>query len=182
MGSSVLLVLGVSLLIFPAGLVSALGIPAAPSSGSLDSHRPAPSIVRRGSMLHNSVPAAVAVLVSVLVPAHAQAQDLPLPTEWSTHYAWFLESNPAYEPQADSAESALTAAHIQYQLRLQRDGHAIAAGGLAPREGDPVIGLTILRAATLADAQAMAEADPAVRAGRILARVREWWVPTAQLK
>ena len=125
--------------------------------------------------------AALPLLLGLLVPGSALAQDLPLPTEWSTHFVWLLVANPDYASQSADAEQALTAAHIQYQLRLHHEGHAIAAGGLAPREGDPLVGLTILRAASLAEAQAFADADPAVRAGRLLARVREWWVPTAQL-
>ncbi|MEZ4412901.1 MAG: YciI family protein [Gemmatimonadales bacterium] len=104
-----------------------------------------------------------------------------MPTEWSTHYAWFLVANPAYVSQGEEAEAALTNAHIQYQLQLHAEGHAIVAGGFAPLAGDPVIGLTVLRAATQEAAQALADADPAVRAGRLLARVRTWWVPTEQL-
>lgn len=34
---------------------------------------------------------------------------------------------------------------------------------------------------TVAEAQALADADPAVRAGRLLAWVREWWVPAGRL-
>ena len=128
------------------------------------------------------VSAVFMVLAAVLVPAAVRAQDLPIPTEWSTHYAWLLVANPDYEARPDSVERSLTAAHIQYQLGLQRDGQAIAAGGLAPRDGDPVIGLTILRASSLEEAQALADADPAVRAGRIIARVREWWVPAGRLQ
>ena len=122
------------------------------------------------------------VLVGGTQPAQVNAQDIPLPTEWSTHFVWFLESNPDYRAQPGSADSVLTAAHIQYQLRLHREGHAIAAGGFAPEKGDPIVGLTILRAGSLAEAQALADADPAVRAGRLLARIREWWVPTSQLR
>lgn len=125
--------------------------------------------------------AVLAVVLGVAAPRSAAAQDMPIPTDWSTHYAWFLVANPAYASQGEEAEAALTNAHIQYQLRLHAQGHAIAAGGFAPLPGDPVIGLTILRASTPEEAQSLPDADPAVRAGRLLARVRAWWVPTAQL-
>ncbi len=111
----------------------------------------------------------------------AQEAELPVPTEWTTHYAWFLVANPDHRPTSHRADSVLTAAHIQYQLRLQRDGQAIVAGGFGPGEDDRLIGLTILRAPDLDSARALAEADPAVRAGRLLARVREWWVPSGRL-
>ncbi len=116
-----------------------------------------------------------------LAASAAQTTDLPMPTEWTTHYAWFLVANPDHRPASPRADSVLTAAHIQYQLRLQRDGHAIVAGGFGPGEDDRLVGLTILRAPSLDSARALAEADPAVRAGRLLARVREWWVPSARL-
>jgi uncharacterized protein YciI len=120
-------------------------------------------------------------LMATLLPGRPAAQDLPIPTQWRTHFATLLVANPDYAPESEQAERALTAAHIQYQLRLQKEGRAIAAGGLAPMTGDPLIGLTILRAGTRDEAQAIADADPAVRAGRFLARVREWWVPAGQL-
>lgn len=126
--------------------------------------------------------AVLAALAFALIgPARLRAQEIPLPTEWSTHYAWFLVGNPEYQTGSNDSESALTAAHIQYQLRLQKEGHAIAAGALGPGGDEAVRGLTILRAKSLEEARAVARADPAVRAGRLLARVREWWVPAESL-
>lgn len=70
--------------------------------------------------------------------------------------------------------------HIQYQLRLQRDGVAIAGGGFSQSE-DGLIGLTLLRTSSLEEAQRIANADPAVQAKRFKATVREWWVPAGRL-
>ncbi len=81
-------------------------------------------------------------------PIPGQSQEIPIPTEWDTYYVWFLVANPDYQRQPREYEDSLTAAHIQYQLRLQADGRAIAAGGLAPLEGGPVVGITISRAAS----------------------------------
>ena len=116
-----------------------------------------------------------------LLPIGAGSSDLPLPTEWSTYYLCLLEVNPEYQAGTRASESELTARHIQYQLLLNEQGRAIAAGGLAPLAGDPLVGLTILRADSLAQARSWAENDPAVKAGRLLARLREWWVPSSQL-
>jgi hypothetical protein len=106
---------------------------------------------------------------------------LPIPEAWSTHYACFLVANPAYVPGSQASEAELTAAHIQYQLGLQEEGHAIAAGGLGNGLEERIIGLTVVRAGTLDEARALADADPAVRAGRLRVWVREWWVPTKYL-
>jgi uncharacterized protein YciI len=123
----------------------------------------------------------LALIAWAAVPAAAGDGDLPLPDAWSTHYAWFLLANPAYCPGSKEAEAAITAAHIQYQLRLQAEGCAIAAGGLGPGPDGSIVGLTLLRASSLEEARAMAEADPAVRAGRLRAHVRAWWVPAERL-
>lgn len=133
-------------------------------------------------MSDRSLLVAICLLCAWLAPASGSAQDLPLPDQWATHYVWILISNPDYSPASEDEEAALTAAHIQYQLRLQADGRAIAAGGLGQGEpGDLMVGLTILRAESLAEAKAMAAADPAVEAGRLRIRVREWWVPAQRL-
>jgi uncharacterized protein YciI len=125
------------------------------------------------------------VILALALPAvaiePADEQDVPIPTDWSTHFVWFLLANPDYEPASKSADSAVTSEHIQYQLRLQREGKTIAGGGFAPLKGDPVVGMTILRAATREEAEAIAAADPAVRAGRLRVQIREWWVPTGHL-
>jgi len=98
-------------------------------------------------MPHRHVRAGLALLVAAIAPREVRAQDLPVPTEWRTHYAWFLVADPDYVPRSKSAEEVLT----------------------------------LLRAGTREEAQALADADPAVRAGRLVARVREWWVPAEQL-
>ena len=121
-------------------------------------------------------------MVLVAISGPSQAQELPLPTEWSTHFAWFLIANPDYTSSSATADSILSAQHIQYQLLLVEEGKAIAAGGFGPLPGDSIVGMTILRANTKEEAIHLAEGDPAVRAGRLLAVVREWWVPTEQLK
>ena len=68
-----------------------------------------------------------------LLPVAAAAQDLPMPTDWDTVYAWFLVANPEHVRGDDAHEAAVTHDHIQYQLRLQQDGLAVAGGGLGRR-------------------------------------------------
>ena len=122
------------------------------------------------------------MLVLSLSISSAVSQDLPLPKEWETVYACFLGANLDYVAGTADQESALTMAHMQYQLRLQADGKAVAAGGIGQGQGaDMIIGLTIIRAASLSEAQALANDDPAVKAGRLHAWVREWWVPAGKL-
>jgi uncharacterized protein YciI len=124
---------------------------------------------------------AVGALLAGFISTDCRAQGLPIPEEWDTCYAWFLVSNPDYLPASPDEEKALTSAHIQYQLRLQEAEQAIVAGGLGKGPDESIVGLTILRAESLAEAQSIADGDPAVRAGRLVSWVREWWVPAGRL-
>lgn len=125
--------------------------------------------------------AARVLLALWLLPAAAAAQDLALPTDWDTVYAWFLVANPEHNPGTPEHEAAVTHDHIQYQLRLQQDGQAVAGGGLGPGDPAEFIGLTLLRADSLEDARALAAVDPATLDGRFTGLVREWWIPAGRL-
>jgi uncharacterized protein YciI len=118
--------------------------------------------------------------------AAASAAPLPLPAAWDPRFVVFLSRNPAYRPGDAAAEKALTDAHIQYTLRLQAEGKALAAGPFAAPAaevaGSVPIGMTLLRVRDLAAAEGIATADPAVVAGRLLATVREWNVPAGRLQ
>lgn len=116
-----------------------------------------------------------------LLPAATAAEDLPMPTVWDTVYAWFLVANPEHVRGDDAHEAAVTHDHIQYQLRLQVDGLAVAGGGLGAGGHPEIIGLTLLRAGSLESARALAAADPAVKDGRFTSLVREWWIPGGRL-
>lgn len=116
--------------------------------------------------------------------AAGAAAALPLPDRWDLRYAVLLERDPGYAAPGDPAlAEALTQAHVQYTLRLQRDGLALAAGPLVPGTAadDGLVGLTLLRVKDLATAERIAAEDPAVKAGRLRATVREWRVPAGQL-
>jgi uncharacterized protein YciI len=132
-------------------------------------------------MIHRVLPTVICFLFASFVPMESGAQDIPIPEKWDTHFVWFLVANPEYQPTSQDEESALTSAHIQYQLRLQETNESIVAGGLGKGPDESIVGIAILRADSLAEAQAIASADPAVRAGRFVSWVREWWVPAGRL-
>lgn len=132
-------------------------------------------------MIHYLRVIAFSALFAIIMPGASSAQDLPIPQEWSTYYAWFLIKNEEYIPSSPPEEAAVNAAHIQYQLLLQETGQSVVAGGLGPGSGSQIVGLTILRASSLSEAQSIACGDPAVISGRYIALVREWWVPSGKL-
>jgi len=61
--------------------------------------------------------------------------------------------------------------HLEYMIALERHGVLFASGPLSGKPGD---GLSILRAATIDDARAIAERDPFVSRGLRGFDLREW--------
>lgn len=128
----------------------------------------------------------IAALVLLASPASFASPlgsaTLPLPTEWQTLYVAFetpLSGGPALN---EEALKLLDLLHIQYQLRLQADGRAVVAGGFGDGGGDGPVGMTLLCADSLADAKALADADPAVQFGQRRVVVREWHVPAGRVE
>ncbi len=72
--------------------------------------------------------------------------------------------------------------HLEYMIDLERRGVLFASGPLTAAPGEPVgDGLTILRAASAEEAQALASADPFVTGGLRSFEVREWTVMEGSL-
>jgi uncharacterized protein len=66
-------------------------------------------------------------------------------------------------------------AHLEYQIGLEKRGVLFASGPLADAERPPQgEGLTILRAASAAEARAIAEADPFFKNGLRTFELKEW--------
>ena len=84
-------------------------------------------------------------------------------------------------PELDDAEAAtLQDAHLDHLARLHEAGSLLAAGPLAGGGDNPFRGLTILKAG-VEEATALAEADPAVVAGRFSVTVMPWMVPAGAM-
>jgi uncharacterized protein YciI len=108
------------------------------------------------------------------VPAAPAAAPLPMPQTWDTSYVMLLDANPAYRPASAEARQAVLQQHLQYQLRLIADGRTVLGGPLAQVPGAPLVGMTVLRAASLEEAEAIAHTDPGVAGGLFNVSVRTW--------
>lgn len=74
----------------------------------------------------------------------------------------------------DSTEVArVQAEHLAHLNRMAEEGHMSIAGPFGD-DGD-VRGICIYHTADLATADSLANADPAVKAGRLKVEVRPWW-------
>jgi uncharacterized protein len=88
-------------------------------------------------------------------------------------------SHPSPAPQK---LKPLLPAHLEYMIGLEKRGLLFASGPLSEGAGPPSgAGLTILRAASAAEARALAEADPFVAQGLRTFELKEWTIMEGSL-
>jgi uncharacterized protein YciI/uncharacterized protein YndB with AHSA1/START domain len=87
----------------------------------------------------------------------ARAEEAAVPST----FIYFVAPRPGLMQQMTDADKQAIDAHFQRFKDMLRDGSLILAGPTDP----PTVGIVIFKAADLAAAQALAEADPAVKAG-----------------
>jgi uncharacterized protein YciI len=115
-------------------------------------------------------------MVALLLAAcgSAGAQDaFPQPADMQTFYIYFLNKGPAYGAGTPEAQKEIQARHMAHLGSL---GAAGKIAGPFGTEG-PRRGLVILAAGSLAAARAIAEADPAVKAGTFTVEIYTLIVP-----
>ncbi|GAA2376103.1 hypothetical protein Cme02nite_10290 [Catellatospora methionotrophica] len=89
-----------------------------------------------------------------------------------------LLRRPANPPEYDDAESArIQAGHLAYLAGLRASGHVVTNGPVIEGPDESLRGLVFFRTGSVDQARALAEQDPAVRAGRLVAEVMTWWCP-----
>lgn len=126
--------------------------------------------------------AATVAIILVALSSGLEAQQpspalIPMPTAWDTSYVILLEENPAYKPVSEAATGAVMQSHFQYQLKLLADGRSVMGGPFVQAAGNGMVGMTLLRVPSEADAKAIVAGDPAVAAGIFRATLRTWTTP-----
>lgn len=99
--------------------------------------------------------------------------------ELRTYYICLLRKGPAWTAEETPALEQLQAQHMAHTRQVMESGATIAAGPVD--DGSDIRGFSIYRTATLAQAQALAEADPGVRAGRFVVELHPWMAPSGRL-
>jgi uncharacterized protein len=95
--------------------------------------------------------------------------------ELSTYYICLLRKGPKWTSEETPELEEMQAQHMAHISSLVASGAKIAAGPVDD-ESD-IRGFSIFRTATLAKAQALAESDPAVQAGRFIVELHAWHTP-----
>lgn len=95
--------------------------------------------------------------------------------ELNTYYICLLRKGPAWTSAETPQIEELQAQHMAHIDELIRSGSKLFAGPVDD-ESD-IRGFSIFRTATLEEARALAEADPAVKAGRFIVELHTWRTP-----
>ena len=120
----------------------------------------------------------VMAFLALVISATLQAQETWEVKEGDTTYVMqqyfmcFLKAGP--ERGQDSTESAqIQEAHMAHLTKVYEDGKSCVAGPFGD-DGD-IRGIVIYNTATFEEADSLANADPAVKAGRLVVEVHPWW-------
>jgi uncharacterized protein len=84
-------------------------------------------------------------------------------------------NDPPSSPQDVLAH--IQAEHLAYHHRLRDSGEIVTNGPVRDQQDQSLRGLTFYRTGSLERSRELAEADPAVRAGRLTVEIMTWFCP-----
>jgi uncharacterized protein YciI len=93
--------------------------------------------------------------------------------EMTTYYVGFLYRGPRWTPETTPETEALQEAHMANIRKMAGEGKLLIAGPFL--DGGDLRGIYVFRVATMAEAQALAATDPAVKAGRLRLEFHPWF-------
>ena len=89
------------------------------------------------------------------------------------------ENPPAYD---DAELERIQREHLAHHARLRASGQVVTNGPVIDPPDRSLRGLTFYRTGSLEEARRLAEADPAVRAGRLVADIMTWYCPPGTMR
>jgi uncharacterized protein YciI len=101
------------------------------------------------------------------------------PVKLTTAYLAFLTRGAKWTPEQTPATAELQKAHLANIHRLAETRKLVVAGPFG--DNGQLRGIFVFKVATLAEARALADTDPAVQAGRLALDIHPWLVPEGVL-
>ena len=98
-----------------------------------------------------------------------------LPVKMETVYLGFLRRGDKWTPEKTPATEELQKAHLANINRLAEMKKLVVAGPFG--DNTDLRGIFVFRVASIDEAKALAETDPAVKAGRLAIEMHPWHVP-----
>jgi len=118
----------------------------------------------------------VALLLALFFPSWytTPAQDKTADGwEMTTYYVVLLTRGPKWTPQETDETKRIQEEHLANVHKMFEAGKLILAGPFT--DGGNLRGIFVLQVGSLEEAKAMANADPAVKAGRLSVEVHPWY-------
>lgn len=97
-----------------------------------------------------------------------------MPEDMEILFLGLLRRGPRWTPEVTLEVESLQEAHLANIERMRRSGELLVAGPFGD-DGD-LRGVYIFRVASMEEAIALTDTDPAVRAGRLVFELHPWWV------
>lgn len=97
------------------------------------------------------------------------------PEKFTTAYLAFLTRGAKWTPEKTPQIEEIQKAHLANIGRLAETGKLVVAGPFG--DDGTLRGIFVFKVATLAEAKALAETDPAVQASRLVLDIHPWLVP-----
>ena len=88
------------------------------------------------------------------------------------YFICFLKTGPKRDQDEETA-AQIQKAHLAHLDKLAKEDKICMAGPFG--DDGEIRGITVFRVATLEEARALANADPAVKAGRLQVEIHPWW-------
>jgi uncharacterized protein YciI len=111
------------------------------------------------------------------------ASDLPsVAVELESFELVLLRRPPDARPYDEETLERIQREHLAYLAGLRASGEVATNGPVMEQPDESLRGLAFYRTGSLARARELAEADPAVRAGRLVVEVMTWLCPTGALR
>ena len=134
----------------------------------------------RGNMRLFVLPLTVPLLVSGLAcaqekpqaaatpaPAPSQAAPAARPPDLVTYQFGLIRKGPKWTPEQTPETQKIQEGHMANIPRLAEAGSLVAAGPIEAPEGSDLRGIFVFKGVSRAEAQKLADGDPAVQAGRL---------------
>ncbi|MBZ0111183.1 MAG: DUF885 family protein [Thermoanaerobaculia bacterium] len=98
------------------------------------------------------------------------------PAAFDSYWMVFLMRGDQAAKLSDAELGEIQRGHLAHLSRLHQDGHTLVAGPFEAGETEPMRGIVLYPGdLTEEEVRALAEDDPAVRAGRLRIDLRKWW-------
>lgn len=101
------------------------------------------------------------------------AQDKPPTFEVEKYQFGILKRGPNWTPEKTPETQKIQEGHMANINRMAKLGKLVAAGPMG--DNSNVAGIFVFKAASVDEAKALASEDPAIKAGRLVLELAEWW-------